>query len=123
MAISKKSKELKACKGILVDTTAKIGKTLPMTTIEKVKAFYDSDCNSRIMPGQKILHICRSGIKTKIQKRLLLLNLKELHVSFNDSNPYTKIGFSTFAKLLPKHCVLARATGTHSVCMHHSSKL
>jgi len=116
--LAKKSKELKACKGILADTTAKIGKTLPSTTIEKVKAFYDSDCNSRIMPGQNdCISIKVNGIKTKIQKRLLLLNLKELHVSFKESNPDTKIGFSTFAKLHPKHCVLAGASGTHSVCV------
>jgi len=57
---------------------------------------------------------------------LLFLNLKELRVSFKESNPDTKIGFSTFAKLHSKHCVLAEASGTHSLCVctiHQNCKL
>ena len=37
-----------------------------------------------------------------------------------------KIGFSKFAELRPKHCVLAGTSGTHSVCVctiHPSVKL
>jgi len=37
-----------------------------------------------------------------------------------------KIGFSKFADLRPKHCVLAGASGTHAVCVctiHQSIKL
>lgn len=40
--------------------------------------------------------------------------------------PECKIGFSTFAKLRPKECVLAGAAGTHTVCVclkHENVKL
>ena len=32
-------------------------------------------------------------------------------------HPGRKVGLSKIAKLVPKECVLAGATGTHSVCM------
>lgn len=79
------------------------------------------------MPGQKdCISVEVDGMKIKIQKRLLLLNLNELYVSFKESYPDEKIGFSTFAKLHPKHCVLAGANGIHSVCVciiHQNCKL
>ena len=61
-----------------------------------------------------------------MQKRLVLCNLKELHQQFKDEYPNEGIGFSKFAELRPKHCVLAGASGTHSVCVctiHQNVKL
>ncbi len=55
----------------------------------------------------------------KHQKCLVLSNLKELHVAWNASHPDKKVGFSKFAALRPRWCVLAGASGTHSVCKYH----
>ena len=43
--------------------------------------------------------------------------------NFKDKYPNLKIGFSKFAALRPKHCVLPGAQGTHSVCVcaHHEN--
>ena len=50
------------------------------------------------------------------QKRLLLLNLKEMHEEWKKSCDF-RCGFSTFASLRPSHCVLAGGSGTHTVCV------
>ena len=61
-----------------------------------------------------------------VQKRLILMNLRELYRLFKDSYPEHKVGFSKFAELRPNNCVLAGANGTHSVCVcttHQNIKL
>jgi len=66
------------------------------------------------------------GEKEYHQKRLVLCNLKELYSNFKKENPGIKIGFSPFAALRPKWCVLSGSSGTHSVCVctyHHNPKL
>ena len=55
--------------------------------------------------------------RISVQKRLLLGSLKEIYQQFKDQFPVEKIGFSRFAELFPKHCVLAGASGTHAVCV------
>ncbi|KAJ8017733.1 hypothetical protein HOLleu_44652 [Holothuria leucospilota] len=68
----------------------------------------------------------RNGDSVKHQKRLVLSNLKELYAAWNEAHPDKKVGFSTFATLRPKWCVLAGASGTHSVCVckyHQNPKL
>jgi len=125
--LAKKSKELKSNHGVLADTTSRVGKVLPQTTVEKVIEFYNSDINSRIMPGMKnAIFLMIDDKRTMVQKRLLLLNLKELHALFKDSNPKYDVSFSTFAKLRPRNCILPGASGTHSVCVctiHENVKL
>lgn len=75
------------------------------------------------MPGKKdFVSVKEEGKREHIQKRLVLSNLREVYVRFPDH----KIGFSKFAELRPKHCVLAGANGTHSVCVctiHQNVKL
>lgn len=79
------------------------------------------------MPGMRdFVTIRRNGQKERLQKRLVLCNLKELYTCFKDSNPDVKVGFSKFAMLRPTNCVLAGASGTHSVCVckiHQNFKL
>ena len=65
------------------------------------------------------------GKRVLKQKRLLLVNLKELHLEYvkkyND-----KVGFSKFAVLRPKWCVSVNSAGMHSVCVcqyHQNVKL
>ena len=64
--------------------------------------------------------------KIACQKRLILCNLDEAYRIFKDKYPELKIGFSKFAELRPKYCVLAGSSGTHSVCVctiHQNVKL
>ena len=66
------------------------------------------------------------GKKTKVQKRLVLQNLRETYALYKEENQNQKIGFSTFCSLRPKWCILAGAAGTHSVCVcleHQNVKL
>ena len=71
----------------------------------QVQQFYESDEYSRTCPGKKeCVSVKLNGIKQHIQKRLLLLNLKELHVQLLEKNNDIKIGFSKFCELRPTVC-------------------
>lgn len=66
------------------------------------------------------------GEKLSVQKRLILGNLREIFRNFREVHPEIKIGFSKFASLRPRNCVLAGSAGTHSVCVctiHQNVKL
>lgn len=80
------------------------------------------------MPGMNDYISIRNdeGQRIKTQRRLILSNLKELYVIFRERNAALKIGFSMFASLRPKHCVLAGGSGTHTICVcsiHQNIKL
>lgn len=118
--LAKKSKELKARNGVLPETTAKCGNVLPQATIDAVVEFYNDDENSRLMPGMKdTISVVVDGNRSLEQKRLLLLSLRELHVSLKELDKEKKfpISYTAFAKLRPRHCILPGASGTHSVCV------
>ena len=69
---------------------------------------------------------CLVKHRIHVQKRLILSNLREAYQLFKEKFPHTIIGFSKFAQLHPKHCVLAGASGTHAVCVctiHQNVKL
>ena len=125
--ISRKVKSLVKEKGILSLPDPKPGHSLPQETAHLVVAFYESDESSRIMPGKKdFMSIKDAGGRRHIQIQLVLCNLKELNQHFKDKHPSVKIGFSKFAELRPRYCVLAGASGTHSVCVctiHQNVKL
>jgi hypothetical protein len=56
----------------------------------------------------------------------VLNNLSEGYAKFKESHPFLKAGFLKFAFLQPKNCVLAGASGAHSVCVctaHQAVKL
>ena len=77
------------------------------------------------MPGKKdFVSVKQEGKRVHVQKRLMLSNLREVYHEFKEKFPDRKIGFSKFAELRPKHCILAGASGTHSVCacVYNSSK-
>lgn len=46
-----------------------------------------------------------------------LENLKVQYQLFKSTHPSQKIGFSKFAELHPKNCILAGISGTHAVCL------
>lgn len=105
-----------------------LGGGLSNETISLVQQFYEDDNVSSCMLGKKdYVSICiDEDEKIHCQKRLILSNLKELHRFFQSTYPETKIGFSAFASLRPKHCVLAGGSGTHTICVcsiHQNIKL
>lgn len=112
---------------VLASPAAKCGKTLSEETVKLVKDFYESDEVSRLMPGKKdFVSVVTDKGRVHVQKRLVLNNLDELYKCFKESNVDVKVGFSKFASLRPKNCVLAGASGTHSVCvctLHQNPKL
>lgn len=62
-----KAKQLKYAKGNLAETTEKVGKRLPKETVDSVKRFYESNCNSKLMSGIKdVVSVKTNG------KRLLM---------------------------------------------------
>ena len=77
------AKHLAMEKGILSTPNLKIGKALEDETSEVVRMFYHHDDISSTMPGKKdCLSINVQGEKVKIQKRLILANLKEVYAQF-----------------------------------------
>lgn len=125
--MAKKAKDLRASGGVLADTVAKTGAPLPEPTVEKIKDFYTNDENSRIMPGKKdVVSVRTDKDRCLMQKRLLLLDLRVLYHTYKESHPDFPVSFSKFAQFRPKHCILAGASGTHSVCVctiHQDCKL
>ena len=67
----------------------------------KVKEFFERDEVSCLCPGKKdcVSVKLEDGRKEKVQKRLLLSNLKEIYQHFVTENPAVKVGFSTFAMI------------------------
>ncbi|XP_044594836.1 uncharacterized protein LOC123272201 [Cotesia glomerata] len=125
---SRVAKNLVEEKGILSTPESKLGKTITNEVKLKVENFYNDDEYSAPMPGIKDFVSIRSddGNRIHVQKRLILSNLKELYQCFHETNPTEKIGFSKFASLRPKHCILAGASGTHTICVctiHQNVKL
>ena len=121
--MARTSKDLVKEKGVLSLPGPKPGPSLPPETVDIVHAFYERDNISRVMPGKKdFVSVKQEGKRVHVQKRLMLSNLREVYREFKDKFPDRKIGFSKFAELRPKHCILAGASGTHSVCVYNSSK-
>ena len=122
-----KAKQLVAEKGILSSPNSKGGMTLPVRTQEEVKNFYLSDDISRMMPGKDFVSVLGAdGKRVHQQKRLLLCNLREAYSEFKVRHDGLKVGFSKFAQLRPKECIIAGGSGTHSVCVctiHQNIKL
>lgn len=113
--------------GMLASPVTKAGKYLSQDTFKEIEEFYQSDENSRQMPGVKdTVTIIVDEEKRKIQKRLLLCNLNDLYTHFMRGKPDDTVSFSKFAKLRPRNCILAGASGTHCVCVctiHQNCKL
>lgn len=125
--IVKKMRQLVQEEGILCEVNRKISRPMPAEITEKVMDFYREPDVSREMPGAKeFVSVKTQAGKEHKQKRLVLGNLKEIYVQFKERHPDVNIGFSKFAELRPKECVLAGASGTHVVCVccyHQNMKL
>ena len=102
-------------KGFLAELDQRRGKKLSEETVNVVRNFYQSDEQSRVMPGMK--DVISVGKNEYQRKRLILSNLKELYSACKEEYPDVKVGFSKFSTLRPKWCVLAGSSGTHSICV------
>ncbi|XP_071950769.1 uncharacterized protein [Antedon mediterranea] len=125
--IVRTARELKKTNGILAVPAPKKGKVLSPQVVQRVVEFYESDEYSRMCPGQKeFVSVRINYVKVQKQKRLILINLKELYKLYKIKNPDDKIGFSKFCDLRPKWCVSVNSRGMHSVCVcqiHQNVKL
>lgn len=126
--MARQTKELVKEKGIFSTPNPRLGKRLDKRTEEAVVQFYKSPEVSREMPGLKDFVSVKGpdGTRERKQKHLILCNLKEAYEFFKSQHPTLKIGFSKFADLRPKECVLPGASGTHAVCVctaHQNVKL
>ena len=121
------TRALQKTQGILPDLGKRRGHPVRDETIQAVTEFYENNENSRICPGKKdCVSVNVGGIKEHMQKRLILCNLMELYIHFKNTQPEHKIGFSKFCALRPKWCIIAGASGTHTVCVcsyHQNVKL
>ena len=126
--LARRAKLLVAEKGVLFSPNPQHINTLSLQTGEAVRNFYLSDDVSRVMPGRKdfISVLGADGHRQHMQKKLLLCNLREAYNEWKNHHPDLKVGFSKFASLRPRECILAGASGTHSVCVctiHQNVKL
>lgn len=125
--IAHNAKILKERQGVMGEVLSKRGKNLPQETVDKIMKFFEMEDNSRIMPSMKdTVSMVIENKKIKVQKRLLLFNLKELFVLYKESHPENPVSFSIFCKLRPKNCILLGQSGTHSTCVcvtHQNVKL
>ena len=83
----KRARLLKKEKGILAIPNPKKGRQISAEEIGIVEEFYLSDEYSRLMPGMNdyiSVRLQDGEKKTKIQKRLLLLNIDELFFKFKE---------------------------------------
>lgn len=115
--------------GILCGTKKRVAtNTIHSDTKILVEEFYRSDDISRVCAGKRdYVSVNEYGVKVAKQRRLILMNLSEAYSLFKTKNIGRKIGFSTFATLRPKECVLVfDKMGTHAVCVctyHQNVKL
>ena len=116
--VARTAKLTQDLKGIMSVPDRKYQRHLPDNIQKLVTSFYQEDDISRILAGMKdTKSVKENGRRIKKQKRLLLANLKELYKEFKKRHPTYKIGFSSFASLRPKQCILPSAPGTHNVCV------
>ena len=113
----RKANNAKQVMGILALPSRKMGKVLPDEIKQRVLDFFEDDEFSRLCPGKKdYVSVRVEGVKVQKQKRLLLSNLKEMHVAYRKMYG-REVSFSKFCTLRPKWCVTVGASGMHSVCV------
>ena len=78
-----------------------------------------------MMPGMKdFVSVKKDGrSREHVQIKLILSNLSELYANFKAQHPTVKICLSKFSQLRTRNCILAGASGTHTVCVyvHHEN--
>ena len=88
----KSTKELRKSSGILSNKSKRKGKVLDEDVQKNFISCYGSDEFSRMCPGKKeYVSVKVKGRREHIQKRLLLVNLKELHI-----DTIKELGYQSF---------------------------
>ena len=96
------AKQLSFEKGVFSTPNLKTGNAIPPKRMELIQNFCKHDDVSRIMPGKKDCISLKVGDRRiRLQKRLVLGNLKAIYHSFKGLYPDMTIGFSRFAMLRP----------------------
>lgn len=124
--MARRSKAIQDARGILSAPLKKMpSNRLSEETATLIRVFYSDDEVSRACAGKReYVRVDEDGNTTKKQRRLIMCNLREAYTFFKARYPEIKIGFTKFAELRPKECVLALDKhGTHSVCVceHHQN--
>lgn len=122
------AKKLRLSDGYGSCPSKKTGRRLPHDVVMKVKEFYMDDGISRMMPGKKdcVKVVNEDGSSDRIQKRLLLFDIDEIHRQFCLKYADMKVSASKFTKLRPRNCITVGSAGTHNVCVckiHQNLKL
>ncbi|KAJ8666648.1 hypothetical protein QAD02_008310 [Eretmocerus hayati] len=79
-AFAEKAKKLGSTDGVLAEAIARTDKTLPDAMIQNVVKFHNDDSISRVMSSTKdVVSVKIDEKRLRIQKRLLMLDLEELH--------------------------------------------
>lgn len=127
--MARRTKALVEARGILSAPMKKMpSNRLSEETVKLIQEFYTDDEVSRACAGKReYVRVNEDGTIIKKQRRLIMCNLREAFTFFKERFPQHKVGFSKFAELRPKECVLALDKhGTHSVCVceyHQNVKL
>lgn len=99
-------------------------RTLSAETVRCVKDFFLLPEICHTCPGKRdYITVNEDGDKIPLQRRLLLMNLKEAYKVFVEEND-CEISFTKFTMLRPPQCILALdGSGIHNVCvcMHHQN--
>ena len=127
--MARTAKQLRKTKGILSVPDAKTPSNILNTEIENIiQQFYIDDEISSVMPGKNdYISLRVNGVKQKVQKRLMLMTLKEAYQMLKKKYPKNfKFSFSYFASRRPQNCIFPGSSGTHTVCVcsiHENIKL
>ncbi|KAL7302849.1 hypothetical protein TKK_0004081 [Trichogramma kaykai] len=122
----KVSRKLQKEFGLMCHPGNKTGKALSNSVFDTIIEFYKSEDHTYILPGKNdCVKIKNENNEYEYeQNRLVLCGLKELFKLFQNCHPDTKVGFSTFAKLRPKCCLLAGSSiqNAFSMCLSDTPK-
>ena len=90
----------------------------------KVKEFFERDVSRLCLRKKDCVSVkLEDGRKEKVQKRLLLSNLKEIYQHFVTENPAAKVEFSAFAMFTTKVvCTSGVICDTQCTCIYVSPK-
>ncbi|XP_048845329.1 uncharacterized protein LOC125716737 isoform X3 [Brienomyrus brachyistius] len=123
----KRAREHKKKEGILAEVAPKKGWALSEDIVQRIIAHYQDEEFSRMCPGMKDCVSVKTDDGTVYkQKRLILVNLKELYLEYTKRHPDDDVGISKFCELRPLWCRTVNASGMHSACVcqiHQNVKL
>lgn len=115
---ARKAKKLREEEGCWPEMTNKLRSRIPQESQDLAVNFFNDDRISKILPGKKdVVSMVINDERQRIQKRLILFELKKVYDEFLIEHPTAMMSFSYFCNLRPKNVVLPGASGTHIVCV------